>query len=230
MPRLYRWAPGIFWGATILALAAAVRLAAAAPIDPLMGPIQKLFYLHVPIAINTFLAGFVVFIASVAYLGSRRQVWDHLAHSAARITVLNGLVMMITGLIWARVTWGHWWVWSPQLAFSLLLWLLYVVYLLLRPILGSKQHGAVIASLYGIVAFLDVPLIYLSVSLLPDVHPRRLDLSPEMRTTFLVWFIAITMLTGALIASRFSLARRRTAVDRPHRALPPSLRARGAPA
>jgi heme exporter protein C len=201
-----QWGARAYWAATILLLATAISSAAIAPVDPAMGPIQKLFYLHLPIAINTFLSSFIVFIACVGYIGGRRQLWDDLAYAAARVTVLNGTILMITGVIWARVTWGHWWVWSPRLAFSLLLWLLYVAYLVLRPVVGSTPRGAMIAAVYGIVAFLDVPLVYLSVNLLPDVHPEKIELTSAMRLALLVWFCAITMLTGGLIAARFFLA------------------------
>lgn len=188
-------------------LAAAVAVAVRAPVESTFGPIQKLFYLHLPIAINTFLSGLVVFVACVAYLGGRRQVWDDLAYSAARITVLNGTVLMLTGVFWAKVSWGQWWAWSPRLAFSLLLWLLYVVYLCLRPVFGPTQRGAVVAAVYGIIAFLDVPLVYLSVNLLPDVHPSHLELTSEMRWALMLWFVSITMLTAGLIGSRFALTR-----------------------
>lgn len=217
----------VYWATTILLLIAAVVLAVAAPVDTSMGPIQKLFYLHLPIAINTFLSCTVVFIACVAYLGGRRQVWDDLAYSAARVTVLNGTILMLTGMIWARVSWGHWWVWSPRLAFSLLLWLLYIAYLILRPAFGATQRSAVISAAYGVVAFLDVPLVYLSVNLLPDVHPSKIELTAEMRRVLLVWLIAITMLTGGLIAARFSLARQKSRAHDHDPLLPADMGPRG---
>jgi len=217
----------VYWAATIVLLITAVILAVVAPVDPAMGPIQKLFYLHLPIAINTFLSCTVVFVACVAYLGGRRQVWDDLAHSAARVTVLNGTILMLTGIIWARVSWGHWWVWSPRLAFSLLLWLLFIAYLILRHVCGGTQRSAVIAAAYGIVAFLDVPLVYLSVNLLPDVHPSKIELTAEMRRVLLVWLVAITMITGGLIAARFSLARQKSLAHDPDPLLPADVGPRG---
>jgi heme exporter protein C len=205
MDGAWRWIARTYWTATLVLLAVSIVAAIAVPIDISMGPIQKLYYLHLPVAINTFLSSLVVFVACVAYLGGRHLAWDHLAHSAARVTVLNGTILLLTGMFWARVAWGEWWVWSPRLAFSLLLWLLYLAYLGLRPVFGPTQHGAVVASVYGIVAFLDVPLVYLSVKLLPDVHPTHLELTHEMRRVLLLWLISITMLTGGLIAARFSL-------------------------
>ncbi len=219
------WIARAYWGTTLLLLAAAVTVAIRAPIESTFGPIQKIFYLHLPIAINTFLSGFVVFVACVAHLGGRQRGWDDLAHSAARVTVLNGTVLLLTGVFWAKVSWGQWWAWSPRLAFSLLLWLLYVVYLVLRPVCGSTPRGAVIASVYGVIAFLDVPLVYLSVNLLPDVHPSHLELTGEMRQALVLWFVSITMLTGGLIGSRFSLTRQ--AESAPTLAFKPRVASRG---
>lgn len=201
------WIARAYWGTTLLVLGTAVTVAIRAPVENTFGPIQKIFYLHLPIAINTFLSGFVVFVACVAYLGGRQRGWDDLAHAAARVTVLNGTVLLLTGVFWAKVSWGQWWAWSPRLAFSLLLWLLYVVYLVLRPMFGTTPKGAVIASVYGVIAFLDVPLVYLSVNLLPDVHPAHLELTGEMKQALALWFVSVTMLTGGLIGSRFALTR-----------------------
>jgi heme exporter protein C len=186
----------------------AIAAAAVAPVDVAMGPIQRLFYLHLPVAINTFMAASVVFVACVGYLGSRRGMWDDLAYAAARVTVLNGTVLLLTGMFWARVSWGEWWVWSPRLGFSLLLWLLYLVYLVLRPAAGPGPRGALMAAVYGIVAFFNVPLFYLTANMLPDVHRFHMEVTPAMEWALLLWFVAITMLTGGLIAARFSLSRR----------------------
>ena len=210
----FHWGTRAYWVVTALLLTTAIGLVTAAPIDSDMGLIQKLIYLHLPVAINTFLGSFVVFVASVAFLGARRQLWDDLAYAAACVCVLNGTILMLTGVIWAQVYWGVWWVWSPRLIFSLILWLLYVGYLILRPIFGATYLGAIVASIYGIVAFLDVPLVYLTIKLLPDVHPTHIEMTAEMNRILVVWFVAITMLTGGLIASRFSVARLQSAIHR----------------
>ena len=196
-----------YWGLTLLILAVGAGLAVAAPIDPVMGPIQKLLYLHLPVAANTFLAALIVCVAGVGFLGGRRKVWDDLGHAAAAVTVLNGTVLLLTGMFWAKVAWGQWWTWSPRLTFSLILWLLYVTYLLLRARISSPQRRAVVSAVYGIVAFLDVPLLYLSVKLMPDVHPTQSGLTPAMYAALWTWFAAMTLLSGGLVASRFLLAR-----------------------
>jgi len=205
------WTIPAYWSLTIALLAVAIFAAAGVPADASMGPIQKVFYLHLPVAINTFLAALVVFIASVGYVAGRRQLWDDLAHAAARVTVLNGAVLLITGMFWAKVAWGDWWTWSPRLAFSLLLWLLYAAYLVLRPMIDSPQRRAMVCAVYGIIAFLDVPLVYLSTKLLPDIHPETIELAPAMRRVLLLWFVPVTMLSAGLIWARFRLTRQESA-------------------
>jgi heme exporter protein C len=116
-------------------------------------------------------------------------------------------------MIWARSAWGHWWTWSPRLTFSFLLWLLYAVYLVLRPSIDSPERRALVCSVYAVVAFLDVPLVYLSVKLLPDIHPSSISLAPAMRHTLIFWFVPITLLCAGLIGARFSLSRRLASAD-----------------
>lgn len=209
MDRWRQWNEYAFGGLTLLLLIAGSVMAICAPIDPEMGPIQKLLYLHLPVAANTFVAALVVCIASVGFIGGRRQFWDDLAHAAAAVTVLNGTVLLLTGVCWAKVAWGVWWTWSPRLSFSLILWLLYAVYLALRFRISSPPRRAIMSAVYGIVAFLDVPLLFLSLKLLPDTHPTESGLTPQMYPTLWVWFIAITLLSGGSIVLRYRLARAR---------------------
>ena len=88
-------------------------------------------------------------------------------------------IVLLTGMIWGRGAWGLWWTWSPRLTFSLMLWLLYVVYLIIRNSIESSQRRAVISAVYGVIAFLDVPLVYLSARLMPDIHPASIELDPR---------------------------------------------------
>jgi heme exporter protein C len=199
----------IYWLVTALACMGAGAVAAFyAPVESTMGPIQKIFYVHVPSAINTFLAFAVVFVASAGYLMQRGAWWDDLAAAAAKTGVLFCSVVLLTGMMWAKGAWGVWWTWSPRLTFSLLLWLLYVVYLLTRSSIDSRQRKAMVAAVYGIVAFLDVPLVYLSARLLPEVHPASVALAPEMKLTLAVCFIPVTLLNMGVIAVGFARASR----------------------
>jgi heme exporter protein C len=163
--------------------------------------------MHMPIAVTMFLACFVVFIASAGYLLQRCMMWDDLAQAGAEVAVLFASVVLLTGMIWGRSAWGYWWTWSPRLTFSLMLWLLYLVYLMVRPSIESPQRRALVASVYGVVAFLDVPLVYASAKLLPDIHPESISLAPKMQQTVLFWFLPVLLLCGGLITARWRTLR-----------------------
>ncbi len=215
MSEMNRKIMAVYWLATAALFTAAVVLVFVwTPVESTMGIVQKIFYLHLPVAINTFAACLVTFIAGVGYLWQRRQVWDDLAVSSAKIAVLLCSVVLLTGMIWGHSAWGVWWTWSPRLTFSLVLWLLYVAYLVIRPSIESRQRRALVSAVYAVVAFLDVPLVYLSVKLMPEIHPSSITLAPPMKLTLLLCFVPVTMLSAGLIVSRFIMQRQETlAVD-----------------
>jgi heme exporter protein C len=193
-----------YWVLTALLLVAAIVLVFAwTPVEETMGPIQKIFYVHLPLAINTFLAAMIVFISSVGYLWQRRSRWDDLAGSAARVAVLYCSGVLATGMVWGHSAWGQWWTWSPRLTFSLMLWLLYVVYLIVRSSIESPQRRMTVCAVYGITAFLDVPLVWLSARLMPDIHPSHVELIPSMKITLALWFLPVTLIAIGLIGSGF---------------------------
>lgn len=197
-----------YWVVTALAFAAALAmLVAFVPTEASMGTIQKIFYMHLPVAILTFVSALIVCIASVAYIMSNNLAWDDLAASAGRMTVLLASIVLLTGMIWGKSAWGYWWTWSPRLTFSLVLWILYVVYLIIRPSIDSERKRAMICAIYGIVAFIDVPLVWVSTKLMPDIHPSSISLEPKMRLTLLVWAVAVLLLTTGLITAGYRIAR-----------------------
>jgi heme exporter protein C len=211
-PILYR----LYWIVVALLFTAdIIRIIKFTPNEETMGVIQKIFYLHLPVAINTFLACLTAFIASIGYLLSRQGWWDDLAAAAARIAVQLCAVVLLTGMTWGRAAWGVWWTWSPRLTFSLVLFLLYVVYLVIRSSIEGRERRAVIGAVYAIIAFLDVPLVWLSARLLPDIHPGSIELEPAMQITLLFSFIPVTLLALGLVATRFSLNRAIAAADAP---------------
>jgi heme exporter protein C len=227
-----RVAAWIFWLLTLTLLAVSVAMTAFyVPIEATMGPIQKIFYLHLPVAINTFLACAVVCVGSVGYIWQRKVWWDELAQAGGQVAVLFATVVLVTGMIWAHHSWGQWWTWSPRLTFSLLLWMLYVVYLLVRISIESPQRRALVAAVFGMIAFLDVPLVYVSVRLLPDIHPTSVTLTPPMQLTLTVWFAATTLLCVGLIWGRANIGMRMRSQNRSatfddqsvsHSSLPPT--------
>lgn len=131
----------------------------------------RIFYFHMPIAITAYFAFFIVFGASIMQLKSHEVKWDIYARSAAEIGVVFALLVLVTGSIWARATWGWYWVWEPRLTTSLALFLVYITYLLLRQAIEEPESRARLASVFGIVGFVSVPLSFLSIRLWRSVHP-----------------------------------------------------------
>jgi heme exporter protein C len=198
-----------FWlGLAVLFALDLVLLTNHTPIEKTMGMTQKIFYLHLPVAINTFLACATAFIASIGYLWQRTAWWDDLASAAVRVAVQLCGVVLLTGMAWGRLAWGVWWTWSPRLTFSLALFLLYMVYLLVRSSIEGRERRAVIAAVYAVIAFLDVPLVWLSARLMPDIHPGSIELAPAMKLTLAAWFVPVTLLAAGLIFVRYALNRR----------------------
>lgn len=188
--------------------AAAVMLVHYAPGEATEWPIEKILYLHIPVAIDTFAACVVAFVASLGFLWQRQMFWDDLAGAASKVAVLLCTIVLVTGMIWGKAAWGMWWTWSPRLTFSLVLWGLYVIYLILRSSIECPERRAVVAAIYSTIAFLDVPLVYLSSRLMPeDKHPASLELAPGMGATLTTWWVAVTLSALVLIVMRYRLAR-----------------------
>ncbi|MFA0823580.1 MAG: cytochrome c biogenesis protein [Methanomethylovorans sp.] len=131
----------------------------------------KIFYFHMPIAITAYFSFFIVFAASIMQLRSHDVKWDIYARSAAEIGVIFAMLVLITGSIWARATWGWYWVWEPRLTTSLALFLVYATYLLLRQAIEEPESKARLAAVFGIVGFISVPLSFLSIRLWRSAHP-----------------------------------------------------------
>ncbi|MBI4161795.1 MAG: cytochrome c biogenesis protein CcsA [Acidobacteria bacterium] len=205
-------------GALLPALAAAMvanlwLIFFYAPTEREMGEVQRIFYFHVPAAIMSFLAFFVVFAGSILFLATSRRAWDRLAQAAAEVGVLFCTLVLISGPIWARPVWGVWWTWEVRLTTTLILWLIYLAYLLVRSYAENPDQGAKFAAVLGIVGFLDVPIIWFSVRLFRGLHPTVLrvqgggGLDPEMRRTFLFSLFTFFLLFLHLLRERARLGR-----------------------
>ena len=142
-----------------------------APTDSVLGHVQRVFYFHVPIAIMSFLAFFVVFLGSLMYLIKRTPKWDAIAHASAEVGVVFVTLALITGIIWARPVWNTWWTWEPRLTTTMILWLIYVAYLMVRSYAPTHSKGAIYAAVMGIIGFVDVPIVYYSVVWWRSIHP-----------------------------------------------------------
>jgi len=209
------------WGLTILVVLAmfgAIHGAfLGAPKESAMGNVQRIFYFHVPFAIGCFLGFFVVLVGSVGYLIRRERRWDLLAESAAELGVLYCTIVLVTGPIWARPIWGTWWTWEIRLTLTLLLWLIYVAYLLLRMYVDEPEQRARFAAVLGILGFLLVPFVYYSVYLWKGLHPQGVlkkgNLDPAMRQVFLFNLWTILLLFFVLLGLRLQLGRAREELE-----------------
>ena len=143
-----------------------------APVEKSMGIIQKIFYLHLPSALSSFVAFGVCFYANLMYVFKRQPKWDWLGVSAAEVGLAFISVVLVTGPIWAHPVWGIWWTWDARLTLTFVLWLLYISYLLLRSMLEEPDKRALFSALFGIFAFLDVPLVYFSIRWWRTQHPQ----------------------------------------------------------
>jgi heme exporter protein C len=190
-----------------------------APTEAVMGHIQRIFYFHMGAVWVATISFTVVFIASIQYLRKESRFWDILALSSAEIGVLFTTLTIITGSIWARPVWGKWWTWDPQLTTTFILWILYVAYLMLRSATGSNLKRAKFAAVYGIIAFIDLPLVYLSVRLMRGISPVVFGsggggIAPQMMVTLVVCLITFTLLYIVLLRERMSIEGMRDEVAR----------------
>ena len=199
--------------AVVLFLVAPVMVAQA-PYEATMGLVQKIFYYHVPSAMVMFLSAFICGIASAVYLFKARPEADRIAAAAAELTVVFGLIVLVTGPLWARKAWGVWWQWDARLTSTLLMWMIFVAYLLVRRFGGSgaEKLGAAMA-VFGMA---NVPFVYVSVNIWRTIHPTTRvvpTLSPGMRGPFWFCAIAFMLLFGLLLAVRARLEQRRADVE-----------------
>src|ERR1700722_8779299 len=143
-----------------------------APDEKTMHTIQRIFYFHLPSWIAMFIALAVVFVANVAYFATRRAKWDALGVSAADAAVVCCTIGLATRPLGARPVWGIWWTWDARLTTTFIMWLLYISYLLLRGLIEEPGRRATLSAVFGIFAFLDVPLVYASNRLWRTQHPQ----------------------------------------------------------
>jgi heme exporter protein C len=202
------------WAAAAAMVATAVMSLVVAPPDAEQGEVQRLMYVHVPTAWLAYLAFAVVFVASIAYLRTKRSRWDRLAAASAEIGVLfTGLTIML-GSLWGRPVWGTWWTWDPRLTTTAILLLIYLGYLAVRRLTESPPRRARWAAVVGIVGFVDVPIVHLSVVWWRSLHQgatvARLGgptIAPPMLAALLTAVAAFTIAYLYLVTLRLRVGR-----------------------
>jgi len=171
------------------------------------GLVQKIFYMHLPCSWWALMSFFVVFVASILYLFKRDEVFDRVAGAAAEVGVLFASLALLTGSVWARAEWGHWWLWDPKLTTALIMWYVYAGYLVLRNTPMGRDRKALVCAVLGIVAFLDVPLVFFSAKLWGSAHPDGLarkssGMEVRMWHTVFTGLAAFGFVWGAILLSR----------------------------
>jgi heme exporter protein C len=190
-----------------------------APVERQMGLVQKIFYLHLPLAWWGFVSFFLVFVWSILFLWRQKEVYDLVAGAAAEIGVLFCSLVLITGMLWAKASWNTWWTWEPRLSTTLVMWFVYCGYLILRKSFGTEQKHKKFCAVLGILGFLDVPLVFLSARLWRSIHPtvmasREGGLPAEMWLTVLVCLVAWGGLFLSLLLLRYDQLKISAKLDR----------------
>ncbi len=182
-----------------------------APADVVQGEVQRIMYLHVPTVLVAYLAFSVVFAGSIAYLLTRQERWDILAHASAEIGVLFTALTIAAGAIWGKPTWGAWWTWDARLTTTTILLLIYLGYLMLRAAVEDQARGARYAAVIGILGFVDIPIIHKSVEWWRTLHQpsslARGALDPVFYPPLVLNLAAFALLYAFLLAQRVELGR-----------------------
>jgi heme exporter protein C len=195
-----------------------------APPDAYQGNVQRIMYLHIPSILIAYLSFFIVFVASCLYLWKRERRDDILAYSAAEIGVLFTGLTIIEGSIWGKPTWGVWWTWDARLTLTAILFLIFTGYLILRSLIEDEERGAICGAVLGIIGFLDIPLIHMSVYwwrtlhqppsiLRPDKLPWE-NVHPSMLIALSINFVAFILFYFFLLVLRFRVGEMREEVKR----------------
>lgn len=203
---------GLYWGLV------------QAPPDAYQGQLQRIMYLHIPTILMAYLSFFIVFIMSCLYLWKRDRRDDILAYSAAEIGVLFTGLTIIEGSIWGKPTWGVWWTWDARLTLTAILFLIFVGYMILRSLIEDEDRAAICGAVLGIIGFLDIPLIHMSVYwwrtlhqppsiLRPDKLPWE-NVHPSMLIALSINFAAFLLLYFYLLSLRFHVGEMREEVKR----------------
>ncbi len=183
-----------------------------APTDAVLGHVQRVFYVHFPLAMMSFLAFLGVFVGGVLYLVRRGGRWDYLAQATAEVGLVFITLALLTGIIWAKPVWNAWWLWTPRLTTTLILWLIYAAYLMIRGYAPSQAKAALYGSVVGIIGFIDVVVVYFSVQWWPGIHPapvvgplaERDALEPTMQAVLVVSFVSFFLLLVYLVSERMA--------------------------
>lgn len=192
-----------------------------APLEADMGIIQKIFYLHFPMSIWALFSFFIVFCGSIIFLKNNSRIVANSCQAAAEIGVLCCTCALMTGIFWAKKSWGVWWTWDPRLATTLVMWFIYCVYLLFGGLALPEEKKLRVKAVLGIIAFLDVPLVFLSARIFRSIHPAVFASSGGgMDQEMKIILLACVASTGLFLAGLFFVRKKQLEMrDRLHKIL-----------
>ncbi|NMB87955.1 MAG: cytochrome c biogenesis protein CcsA, partial [Chloroflexi bacterium] len=204
----------ILTGITVLVATALVFF--YAPLEAVMGAVQKVFYFHVAAGWVGMLGFGMALLAGVVYLVTKNRHWDVIEVAGVEIGIVFMLINIITGSIWARPIWNTWWTWDPRLTTATIMELVYAAYLMLRNGVEDPDRRARFGAVYAIIGFLSVPLTFFSIRIFRTIHPvvigggdpnatGAFDMTPKMGLTFGVSLVAFSLLFVSLIWHRVRL-------------------------
>jgi heme exporter protein C len=187
-----------------------------APDEATMHEIQRIFYFHVASWTAMFTALSLSCLGNIAWLATRKQQWDWLGVAGAEVGVVCCTIGLTTGPLWAKPAWGIWWTWDAKLTAAFVLWLLYISYLLLRGLMDDPQRRATLSAVFGIFAYLDLPLVYMANRLWRTQHPKPVlfgdadsGLDPTMLKVLMLAMVAIVALMALMMVDRYRLEKLR---------------------
>jgi heme exporter protein C len=187
-----------------------------APTEAKQGDIQRIFYFHVPVWTAMTIALSVACVSNIAWLVTRQPRWDLLGVASAEVGVICTTIGLATGMLWGKPVWGIWWTWDARLTSAFVLWLLYISYLLLRELLDDPQKRATLSAVFGIFAYLDLPIVLASTSLWRTQHPQPVlfggsnaDIDPTMLKVLMLGMIAVVCVMLVILVDRYRLEKLR---------------------
>lgn len=203
--RYERWAAA----AVGLMVLAGVAIFLYAPTDYLQGAVQRIFYLHVSSAIAAYGCFAVVLVGGIVYLRKENPEADRVARAGAVVGVVFTTITLVMGMLWARPIWGTYWTWDARLTSTLVLWIIYAGYLLVRRMADPGRQAARLAAVVGIFGFIDVPIVHFSVTWWRTQHPGPIvvndALPPQMLATFLFTLACTLVFAAVLIGIRYRI-------------------------
>jgi heme exporter protein C len=212
------------WLSALMLLAATWMVFFYAPLEAVMGAVQRVFYFHVSAGWLGMIAFLVAVVSGIAYLRTADRKWDVMGMAAVEVGLVYSFVNIVSGSIWARPAWNSWWTWDPRLVTATIMELVYLAYLMLRQGIEEPERRARFGAVYAIVGFVTVPLSYFSIRIWRTIHPvvigsgdpsaqGSFDMTTTMLQTLMFSLLTFTVLGVTLLWHRYRLGQLEESVE-----------------